>query len=64
MTSSYAGPPKFAKVVGREEVAQVVQGGHNVGDVHCYGLYFPSTGEVVSYATAKITRVDKDGNPD
>lgn len=55
---SQYGPPDYVKVEGRDEIAKVVQGGHNIGNVYCYAVMFESTGEVANYAVSALTPCD------
>lgn len=54
-------PPKRVRVPGRDEIAEVLQWGKNVGAtpaVYCAVLYFRETGECCFYAIDRLTRVE------
>jgi hypothetical protein len=51
---------KLVKVIGREELGEVVHGGHNFGalsNVYCVGVRFPSDGFCGYYDTNMVTFV-------
>lgn len=54
-------PARQVRVPGREDLGQVVEGGHNFGDtrtIRCVGVYFPVDGLCAYYAVDKVTFID------
>lgn len=56
---------QLVKVIGREDVGEIVHGGHNFGSVspvYCVGVHFPSDGFCGYYDKTKVTYLDASGN--
>lgn len=54
-------PPKRVKVIGREDIGDVIQWGKNVGAspaIYCAVIYFQETGECVFYDVRRLIRVE------
>jgi len=53
--------PRRVRVVGREDVGEVISEGVNVGkpdfNVYCVVVHFPSTGECAYFAKDRVTPV-------
>lgn len=52
---------KLVKVIGREDIGEVVHGGHNFGSmtaVYCVGIHFPSDGFCGYYDSRRVTYLD------
>lgn len=54
-------PARLVRVAGREDLGEVVENGHNLGDtrtIRCVGVYFPLDGLCAYYAADKVTFID------
>ena len=49
------------RVVGRDEIGEVIDEGKNIGSattLYCVGVYFPSSGEVAYYEKTRVETVE------
>lgn len=56
---------KLVKVIGREDVGEIVHGGHNFGSlgaVYCVGVHFPLDGFCGYYSADRVTYVTEAEN--
>ena len=54
-------PTRMVRVKGREDLGEVLEGGHNFGDtrtIRCVGVHFPLDGLCAYYAVDKVTFID------